>query len=206
GLRVEAELAVEEREVELVAVVIVLGDPALVRAHVAVEPRLDEAPEGGEGMPVGKEAPQIERGEHASLEVDVAVQVGLGDARLVERAEGAPRSLRAETKGESGRRGRGAHAMAFTVGFREIESGAAGPVTCARRRWTAYGTRFGPGIAQTLDEGQQGVKIVDPSSLAALLSSRRPHFRGASHERSSCTVRGAAVRTPSPPASAPPPR
>src|SRR5499425_2199049 len=52
------------------------------------------------------------------------------------------------------------------------KAGAAGPVTCARRRRTAYGTRFGPGIAQTLDEGPQGVKIVDPSSLAALLSSR----------------------------------
>jgi len=77
-------------------------------------------------VPVGEEAAQIEGGEHAPLEVDVAMQVGLGDARLVERAEGAPRPFRAEMEGEGGRRGCGAHAMPLAVGFREVEGGSGG--------------------------------------------------------------------------------
>ena len=60
------------------------------------------------------------------LEVDVAIQIGLGDARLVERAEGAPRPLRTEMEDEGGRRVRGAHAMPLAVGLREVEDGSGG--------------------------------------------------------------------------------
>ncbi len=84
GLGVETELPVEEGEVELVAVVIVLRHPRLVGADLAIEPGLDEAPQGRERMTIGQESPQVEGGEHVAVEVDIAAHIGLGDARLVE--------------------------------------------------------------------------------------------------------------------------
>ena len=75
-------------------------------------------------MPVGEEAAQAEGGERAPVEVDVAPQVGLGDARLVEGTQGAPRALGAEREGRRGVRG--AYAMPLAVGLNEVEDGGGG--------------------------------------------------------------------------------
>jgi hypothetical protein len=119
-------------------------------------------------VPVGEEAAQAEGGERAPVEVDVAPQVGLGDARLVEGTQGAPRALGAEREGRRGVRG--AYAMPLAVGLHEVEGGGAGAGDMRAKQRTVYGMRVEASIAPTLDKCRQGVKVVDPPSRGALLS------------------------------------
>src|SRR5207302_54533 len=97
---VEPELSVEEGEVEVVAVVVVLGYPRLVGARVAEQPRLDEAPDGRQGMAIREHAAEVEGGEEIAREVEIAVHVGFADARLVHGEEGLPAPRRSEGDAE----------------------------------------------------------------------------------------------------------
>src|SRR5581483_5556048 len=85
-LRVAARAA-EEAEVELRIEVVVRLDRARVGADLAEDERLDEAPGVVERMEIREVRAQVVHREQVALDVEVAVQVGVGDPAEVERAE-----------------------------------------------------------------------------------------------------------------------
>lgn len=63
------------------------GDRLPVRVHLAEEERLDEAPRGGDEVEVLHRLPELERAHHVALDLDVALQIGVADASLVDAGD-----------------------------------------------------------------------------------------------------------------------
>lgn len=69
------------------------GDGALVGVDLAEQERLDEAPRGHEGMAIVQRRPERERLQHVAFEIDVSLQVGLGDVALIQRTQRFQRAI-----------------------------------------------------------------------------------------------------------------
>ena len=64
------------------------GDGLLIGVDLTEQEGLDEAPGGDEGMSIVERSAEGEGLEHIALEVDVALQISLGDVALIESAQG----------------------------------------------------------------------------------------------------------------------
>ncbi len=63
------------------------GDGLLVGIDLTEQERLDEAPGSNEGMSIVELGAEREGLQHIALEIDVALEVGLGDIALVQGAQ-----------------------------------------------------------------------------------------------------------------------
>ena len=84
ALRVAGRFGIEEGEEELGIDVVMRADRLLVRVHLAEQQRLDVAPRLRQQVEILHDAAQLERLEHVAVEIDVAGEIGLGDAPFVE--------------------------------------------------------------------------------------------------------------------------
>ena len=96
ALAVGREHRIEKAQEHLRVGVVVRGDGALVGIDLPEQQRLDEAPGRHERMTVVERGAERERLQHVALEIDVALQIGLGDVALIERAQRLERALVAE--------------------------------------------------------------------------------------------------------------
>ena len=94
SVRVAAGLLVEEEQIEIRLEVVVLADPAFITLDLPEDaglhvgrPQVAE-PVGGEqvGQPtlVSQPGSEVERRAHVAVEIDIAVQIGISDAVLVQ--------------------------------------------------------------------------------------------------------------------------
>src|SRR6185503_17165272 len=74
----------------------VRGDGALVGIDLPEQHRLDEAPGGHQRMTVVEGGAEREGLQHVAFNIDVALQIGLGDVAFIERAQRLDGSLVAE--------------------------------------------------------------------------------------------------------------
>ena len=93
---------IEEAQEQLRVGVVVGGDGPLVGIDLSEQQRLDEAPGRDQRVPVVERGAEIEGLHHVAFEVDVALQIGLGDISLVEGAQRPQRTLVAQAHFELG--------------------------------------------------------------------------------------------------------
>jgi hypothetical protein len=86
-LAIGREHGIEEAQEELGVGIVVRGDRLLVGVDLPEQKRLDEAPSRDQRMAVVERRAQRKRLQHVAFDVDVALQVSLGDVALVERAQ-----------------------------------------------------------------------------------------------------------------------
>ena len=96
ALAVGREHRVEEAQEQLRVGVVVRGDRLLVGVDLPEQQRLDEAPGADQRMAVVEGGAKRERLQHVALMIDVALQIGLGDVALVQRAQRLDGALVAE--------------------------------------------------------------------------------------------------------------
>src|SRR6476619_5450835 len=96
ALAVGRERRIEKAQEQLRVGVVVRGDGALVGIDLAEQQRLYEAPCLLQRMAIVERGAERERLEHVALEIDVALQISLGDIALIERAQRLKRALVAE--------------------------------------------------------------------------------------------------------------
>jgi hypothetical protein len=87
---------VEETQEQLRVGVVVGGDSLLVGVDLPEQERLEEAPSGDQRVAIVKLGTQRKRLQHVAFDVDVALEIGLGDVALVQRAERSQRPLVAQ--------------------------------------------------------------------------------------------------------------
>jgi hypothetical protein len=100
ALAIGREHGIEEAQEELGVGIVVRGDRLLVGVDLPEQKRLDEAPSRDQRMAVVERRAQRKRLQHVAFDVDVALQVSLGDVALVERAQRPhrPRVSQADVK------------------------------------------------------------------------------------------------------------
>ena len=97
ALAIGGKHGIEKAQEQLRVSIVVGGDRPLVGIDLSEQERLDEAPGRDQRVPVVERSPELEGLQHIALDVDIALQIGLGDIPLVERAQRPERPLVAET-------------------------------------------------------------------------------------------------------------
>ena len=83
ALRVGRPLRIEESEEERRINVVVGADDPSIGAYLPEQARLEESPGGHQRVDVAQRSPQPERRRHVAFDVDVAGNVGVGEAAFV---------------------------------------------------------------------------------------------------------------------------
>ena len=96
ALAVGREHRIEKAQEHLRVGVVVRGDGALVGIDLPEQHRLDEAPGGHQRMTVVEGGTERERLQHVAFNINIALEIGLGDVALIERAQRLDGALVAE--------------------------------------------------------------------------------------------------------------
>jgi hypothetical protein len=96
ALAVGREHRIEEAEEQLRIGIVVGRDCLLVGIDLPEQQRLDETPGRDQRMTVVERGAQGKRLQHVAFNVDIALQIGLGDVAFVERAQRPERPLIAQ--------------------------------------------------------------------------------------------------------------